>query len=363
LQNLFWLTIYLLIAYIAASYRYFYIIFIMSNPNQLGFADGLLSARTKTSKQAQQLQQIDSLVDWQPLLQAIKVMDKTSKKTGGRPRKNPLWMIKAVFLQHLFNMSDPQLEDQLMDRLSFQQFVGINLDQDVPDFTTIWRFKQALITHKLDVKIFELISQQLANKGLLVKKGTLIDATLINSANRPLSNKKREELAQQPNSQLDSDANSTKKGGVYYYGYKGHIGMDAESKLIRKLAFTPANVHDSQLTEQLISYDEKGLFADKAYADEHLKYCAREFGWYYGILDKAKRGQKLSKSQHKRNAQCSRVRSSVEHPFAWLKSKAGYRLLRAKNLLRNQLAFIFGCIGWNLSRAVYLVNNQQTSLA
>jgi|GEM_PF-294952 len=341
----------------------------MSNPNQLGFADGLLSARTKTSKQAQQLQQLDALVGWHPLLQAIKVMDKTSKKTGGRPRKNPLWMIKAIFLQHLFNMSDSQLEDQLMDRLSFQQFVGINLDQDVPDFTTIWRFKQSLIAHKLDVRIFELISQQLADKGLLVKKGTLIDATLINSANRPLSNAKRQQLAQQPSSQIDGDAKSTKKNGLYYFGYKGHtpmgaqaIGMDAESKLIRQLSFTPANVHDSQLTEQLISYDEKGVFADKAYADNHLKYCARTFDWYYGILDKATRSQKLSKSQHKRNAKCSRVRASVEHPFAWLKSKAGFTVLRAKSLLRNQLAFIFGCIGWNLSRAVYLVKNQHATV-
>jgi len=335
----------------------------MFNPNQLGFADGLLSARRKSSKQAQQLQQIDAIVDWEPLLQAIKVIDKTSKKTGGRPRKNPLWMIKAVFLQHLFNMSDPQLEDQLMDRLSFQQFVGINLDQDVPDFTTIWRFKQSLIAHQLDVKIFELISQQLAEQGLLVKKGTLIDATLIKSANRPLSDKKREQLAGAPSRQIDTDATSTKKGGTYYFGYKGHIGLDAESKIIRKLAFTPAHVHDSQLTEQLISYDEKGLFADKAYADGHLKDCARDYGWYYGILDKATRGQKLSASQHKRNAKCARVRAAVEHPFAWLKSKANFGTLRAKNLLRNQLAFIFGCIGWNLSRALFLLKKQRTAVA
>jgi hypothetical protein len=84
----------------------------MSYPNQLGFAVGLLSARRKSSKQAQQLQQINAIVDWEPLVKAVQVMDKISKKTGGRPRKNPLWMIKAVFLQHLFNMSDPQLEDQ-----------------------------------------------------------------------------------------------------------------------------------------------------------------------------------------------------------------------------------------------------------
>ena len=228
----------------------------MADGTQLSFGDGLLSKRRKISKLSKHLAKLDHIIDWKPLVREIAVIDKTDAQTGGRPRKNPLWMIKATFLQSLFSLSDPQLEDQLIDRLSFQRFAGINLDQEIPDFTTFWRFKESLSTHDLDARIFELINQQLEAKGLMVKKGTIVDASIIPSSNRPLSNKKREELAEQPSSQIDTDAQSTRKGGRYYFGYKGHIGVDIESKLIRKATFTPANAHDSTQTEQLISYDE-----------------------------------------------------------------------------------------------------------
>lgn len=332
----------------------------MADGTQLSFGDGLLSKRRKISKLSKHLAKLDHIIDWKPLVREIAVIDKTDAQTGGRPRKNPLWMIKATFLQSLFSLSDPQLEDQLIDRLSFQRFVGINLDQEIPDFTTFWRFKESLSTHDLDERIFELINQQLEAKGLMVKKGTIVDASIIPSSNRPLSNKKREELAEQPSSQIDTDAQSTRKGGRYYFGYKGHIGVDIESKLIRKATFTPANAHDSTQTEQLISYDEKALFGDKAYFNGAHQYSARHYGWYYGVLNKAKRGQPLSSSQKKRNRKHSRVRAAVEHPFAWMKTKANLVAMRAKNQARNRLRFVFGCIGWNLNRAAFLLKQSGT---
>jgi len=173
-------------------------------------------------------------------------------------------MIKATFLQSLFSLSDPRLEDQLIDRLSFQRFVGIKLVQEIPDFANFWRFKEALSSHNLDQRIFDLITQQLEAKGLMVKKGTIVDASILPCSGRPLSDKKRKELTEKPSPQIDTDARSTKKGGWYYFGYKGHIGVDVESKLIRKATFIPANVHESTQTEKLISYDEKALFGDKA---------------------------------------------------------------------------------------------------
>jgi IS5 family transposase len=331
----------------------------MAIGDQLSFGDGLLSNRQKISKLSRHLAKLDQIIDWQPLVEQISVIDKTDSKTGGRPRKNPLWMIKATFLQSLFSLSDPQLEDQLIDRLSFQRFVGINLDQEIPDFTTFWRFKEALSTHHLDERIFELINEQLHAQGLMVKKGTIVDASILPSSNRPLSDKKRAKLATEPSAQIDTDATSTKKGGRYYFGYKGHIGVDIESKLIRKATFTPANVHDSTQTEKLISYDEKALFGDKAYMDGHLKYSARHYGWYYGVLDKAKRNQPLSNSQKKRSRKHSSVRAAVEHPFAWMKTKANLVTMRAKNQTRNRLRFLLGCIGWNLNRAAFLLKKSK----
>ena len=332
----------------------------MAGGNQLSFGDGLLSSRRKISKLSKHLATLEGIIDWQPLVQEISIIDKTNAKAGGRPRKNPLWMIKATFLQSLFSLSDPQLEDQLIDRLSFQRFVGINLDQEIPDFSTFWRFKEALAAHHLDERIFELINQQLETKGLMIKKGTIVDASILPSSGRPLSDKKREELTEEPSAQIDTDAKSTKKGGRYYFGYKGHIGMDIESKLIRKATFTPANTHDSKETEKLVSYDEKALFGDKAYADGHHKYSARHYGWYYGVLDKATRSQPLSGSQKKRNRKLNSVRAAVEHPFAWMKTKANLVAMRAKNQARNRLRFVFACIGWNLSRAKFLLDKSKS---
>ena len=331
----------------------------MAAENQLSFGDGLLSSRRKRCKLARHLRELDQLIDWKPLVEEISVIDKTDPKIGGRPRKNPLWMIKAIFLQHLFSLSDLELEDQLIDRLSFQQFTGIGLDQEIPCFTTFWRFKEALVQEGLDQKIFDRVSEGLATHGLILKKGTIVDAVILPSANRPLSDKKREELAENPSGQIDTDARSVKKRGTWYFGYKGHVGVDVESKLIRKVTFTPAHRNDSTQTEALVSYDEGALFADKAYFDSHHKYSARKVGWYYGVLDKPARGETLSGKQKKRNRKLSRVRAGVEHPFAWMKTKAGLVQMRAKNQVRNRLRFLFTCIGWNLSRAAFLVRKSK----
>lgn len=252
-------------------------------------------------------------------------------------------------------MSDEELEDQLIDRLSFQQFVGLSFNEEIPDFTTIWKFKEALVNAGLMDGIFNGILSQLERKGLIVKKGTMIDATIIRSGNKPLSNKRREELEAQPSTQIDTDARSTAKNGKKYFGYKGHVGVDVESKIIRRRAFTPANVHDSQEMESLMSGDEKSVWADKAYPKESDKRAARKLGIYYGVLDKAKRGHGLSTKQKKRNKQKSRVRAAVEHPFAFMRKKLKVTVLSAKNKSRNALRFDMWCIIHNLCRATLLL--------
>lgn len=292
----------------------------MTDGYQLGFGDGLLSNRRIISKFSRHLVKLDRVIDWQPLVQEVAIIDITDAKIGGRPRKNPLWMIKDRFLQFLFSLS----------------------------------------AHNLDLCIFELINQQMKAIGLMVKKGTTVDASILPSSGRPLSDKKREKLAEQPSAQIDTDATSTKSGGSYYFGYKGHIGVDIESKLIRKATFTPANVHDSRETKTLISYDEKALFGDKSYVDGHHNYSARHYGWYYGVLDKAIRSQPLSSSQKNRNRQLSSVREAVENPLGWMKTKAKLVAMRVKNQTRNRLRFLFACIGLNLNRAGFLLEKSRS---
>jgi IS5 family transposase len=318
---------------------------------QLGILDQLASGSGQISRSTKRLEQIDGWLDWQPLYRIGRRIDKTGPK-GGQPRKPVRWMIRGLFLQYLYQLSDPQLEDQLIDRLSFRRFVGLPLDQSVPDFSTFWRFREALAGEGLVTELFVEINRQLEAKGLLLKQGTVVDATIIESANRPLSDKKRTKLESEPSSQIDTDADSTKKGGRYYFGYKGHIGVDIGSKLIRKVCFTPASPHDSTVLEDLISEDERSLFGDKAYARESLKQIARENGWYYGILDKGKRDSRLSGSQTKRNKRHQSVRAQVEHPFALIKDRYGMRWARAKTRVRNEARFIMGCICWNIERSI-----------
>jgi len=240
--------------------------------------------------------------------------------------------IKMLFIQHLYNLSDPELEDQVNDRLSFQKFTGIDFNTTVPDYSTIWRFKERLVEEKLNDQLFELILSFMEQAGLLVKKGTLIDATIIESTTRPLSKKKRGELDEKPSSQIDTDAYSTQKRGKKYFGYKGHIGVDMGSKMIRKRSFTSAQPHDSQLMEELISGDEQAIFADSAYSKMKDKQESRKEGIHYGVLDKGTRRKSLSSSQKKRNKKKSKIRSAVEHPFAYMKEKLNYKKKRCLKL-------------------------------
>jgi IS5 family transposase len=272
-------------------------------------------------------------------------------------------MLKLLFLQHLYNLSDPEREDQLLDRRSFRDFAGITSDTEVPDFTTVWLFKEKLVEHGLIDGLFSSIVAQLEVRSLMLKKGTIVDASIIESSNRPLSNKKRAELEEKRRedersvSQIDLDAHATAKNGNNYFGYKGHIGVDVGSKLIRKRAFTPAQVHDSQV--KLFCGDERSRFGDKAYSNNQDKRDCRARGIFYGVLDKATRRRSLSNKLKKRNGCLSRVRSAVEHPFAYMADKLGYGKAVAKTQLRNQLRFDFNCMLYNIMRGIYLLKEQR----
>lgn len=332
----------------------------MKKAIQMTLMDAVMSfsRRSKTSKAVTTLAAIERLVNWNELVEIVQVLDKTQSGSGGRPPISFEVKLKMLFLQYTFNLSDEELEDQVIDRLSFQQFTGLSFDEEIPDFTTIWKFKEALVKGKLMDKIFDKIVESIESHGLILKKGTMVDATIIKSGNRPLSKKRREELAKNPSKQIDTEAQSTAKNNQKHFGYKGHIGVDVESKIIRKRTFTAANVHDSQEFEKVLSGDEKSVWGDKAYPNKAGKQAARASGIYYGILDKAKRNQPLSSSQNKRNKQKSKVRAAVEHPFGFMKNKLKIGVMSAKNKLRNALRFDMNCIIYNVLRSNFLLKRQ-----
>ena len=332
----------------------------MSQFKQLSFSDMEMAENRKVTRTERKLHKIENVLNFEAVIEKFSVIDKTRKGLGGRPRKELLMMTKILFVQYLYNLSDPELEDQLNDRLSFQRFVGLGLGSKVPDYSTIWRFRDALIQHNLLEGIFEMVIQDCDEKGLVIKRGTIVDSTIIESVNRPLSKKKRKALEKEPSSQIDTDASSTRKRNKNYFGYKGHIGVDQGSKLIRKKTFTTASPHDMTEMSNLVTGDEASVWGDKAYSKEADKQEARASGIFYGVLDKGRRNHPLGNHQKKRNHQKSRVRATVEHPFSYIKEKLGYKIARAKTHARNEFDFTMNCIVYNLFRADLLLKKIPT---
>jgi len=323
---------------------------------QLSLLDSEFYARKKHSRTDKLLKKINKFVNWDRLEAICQGMYKDSKR--GRPTIPIVIALKCLILQFLYNLSDPELEDALIDRVSFKRFLEISFDEDVPDFTTIWRFRERLIKANLLDEIFNSFLKALDEKNVIIRKGTLIDATLVQAARKPkkkhdkqdnITNKTARQRAQQ-----DHDATGTKKGKKQYYGYKGHIGVDQGSNIIRKTKFTTASVHDSKERDNLICGDERSIFADKAYFNDNVKRTLRKNGIYNGILDKGKRSHPLSDKQKKKNKQKSRVRNAVERPFAHFKKHMGYRYVRYVNLERNELHFTFLCLIHNIRRGIAL---------
>lgn len=308
------------------------------------------------------LEEIDRFVDWGALVEVTKVIDKTGTSKGGRPRKKLEMMLRILFLQYIDNLSDPETEDQVLDRRSFRAFAGIKEDSDVPVFSTLWRFRDALQNEGIFEKIFSLVEQWLEEGQLILKRGTIVDARIVNSSNRPLSQKKRELYEQQQEEeelscQIDLEARSTQKRGKWYFGYKGHIGVDVGSELIRRRSLTSANVHDSQEKDKLFVGDEQSKHGDSAYSCDKDKRQARKDGILYAVLDKGRRNHPLSTKQKKRNKRLSKIRAQVEHPFAFM-YRHGYNQARAKSKSANQAHFDMNCILYNVRRAVFLLKRR-----
>lgn len=310
---------------------------------QMSLADGLVKRR---AGQNQALERLAEVIKWRPLESWLSsIYDSDS----GRPSYPPLVMFKCLLLQQWYQLSDPELEEALADRLSFRRFAGLPLDHEVPDYSTISRFRAQLARHNLGQGLFAEVNQQLQARGLLLKKGTLIDASLVQASVNPPRGAHSVPGAGNPK---DPDADWTKRGRIAFYGYKAHIGMDQDSELIRSAAVTSAKVADSLLLEQLLGGDERAVYADKAY--ENLERSARlaARGIADGIMRKLMPHSRIPHSVLvARNLRLSKIRSAVERKFAVLKQHYGLRRMRYRGQPKNQLHLLLLCIAMNLKRA------------
>jgi IS5 family transposase len=290
-------------------------------------ASFLSIAHNKQLRREKFLNDMNAIIPWDDLLAVIEP-HYTQKETG-RKRKELKMMLKIHFLQQWFDLSDPEAEQEIYDRNSFQKFLEIDLLSDtVPDETTILHFRHLLEKHKLPEDFLAVVNRVLEEKGYLMRKGTIVDATLI-AASPSTKNKDKKR---------DPEMHQTKKGNQWYFGMKGHIGVDVDSGIVHSVEGTAANVHDRNKLRDLLHGEEKAIFGDSGYASDADKETCRKYGVvHWGVNDKGKRSHPLSSTQRKKNRKKSSVRAKVEHPFHIIKNLWGHRKVRYRGIEKNTL--------------------------
>lgn len=310
-----------------------------------GFIDGM-TADLGGPRTAALLSRLEKAVPWATMVKAIAALPEyRGGEKGGRPAWPAMTMLRCVMLAKWFGLSDPQLEECLKDRLSFRRFVGLSLTDATPDETTFVVFRKRLRERGLDRTLFDAALKHLDQQGLLVKDGTLVDATIIEQARGT----KREDGT----STRDPEASFTKKHGETYHGYKGSIAAD-RSGLVKDYRFSDAAPHDSNFIDELTEDERKLVVADTAYRSAEREAALNARGVICAIAFKRQKGQKdLSPLLKRLNRMIASVRAVVEHPFAWMKN-AGYRRVRYRGRRRNELDFVLNLIAYNFKRSLSL---------
>ena len=308
--------------------------------NQPSFAD-LAMARRRPSD----LDRIASLINWGPIEYRL---DKLVQRTG-RPPFPPGLMLRALLLGQWHTLSDRDLEAALDDRASFRRFCGLGAEDPVPDHSTLCRFRTTLIERGLHDKLLGIVNAQLEAKGFMLKRGTLIDATVIAAAVNPSGD---------PSEPADPDAAFLRREGRggSMFGFKAHLAADQETLLVREVIVTPANVTETEVADTLIEAcaDAQAVYADKAYDTRARRDWLKQLGLTDGIQVRGNRYHPPSPEAVARNIAIGRIRGRVETVFAVLKCR--YRLARSRYVgrVKTALQFSLAAIGFNLRRALRL---------
>jgi IS5 family transposase len=313
---------------------------------QLSLADGLV-ARQGSSL----LDELDGLLDWVPLRALL-------GRRGGAGPGNSSYpaevLLRCLLLGVWHALSDPALESAVADRISFRRFAGLSLHDKAPDHSTLWRFRQELAQDGLMDRIFAEIARQLEAKNLVLKQGTLIDASLIAAQAKPPRKARAAasgDGADQPCA--DRDARWGRKGKKSVFGYKVHIGADAAHVIIRRVELTAASVTDTEKGDDLICGDEKAVYGDQAYYTHARHARLSEAGIKDRLMHRPnKHHRELSARKKHRNRLIGRIRAAVERPFAVFKERYRLRRMRFFTLARNRTQVVLACCCYNMRRAV-----------
>ena len=309
---------------------------------QLGFMDAAVSRRGNGGVDT--LAEIGRLVDWTAF---ERLLDRVHASAQGEAAYPPLAMFKVLLLQTWHGLSDPGIEAALSDRLSFMRFAGLSLEDRTPDHSTIWRFRQALAADGLIETLMAELGRQLDRAGVVLKAGTLIDASLVTSAAR------RPRMDEDGPSPVDPEAafGATNDRGRFAFGYKVHVAVDQGSGLVGALVVTPANVQEVAVAPALLEAAAGTVYADRGYDSDGLRAQLAARGLDDGIMRRRRHRQAtLPPELLARNHELSLVRRAVEGLFGTMKRSYGLGRMRWFTQARNRVALTLFAIGYNLRR-------------
>lgn len=322
------------------------------------------SRREKMDNLGDPLLEIAKYIDFAALAAEVdRASPRRTSPLGGRPAFPTEVMVRILVLKRLNNHSDEQMEYQLLDRMSYQRFCGLENSSNIPDRTTIWLFAKR-IGEAGALALFEGVHAQLMRHGYMARGGQIIDATLIPAPKQKMSKSERqcieqgevpEDWSQAKRRQKDLDATWTCKHGKHHFGYKISVNVDKRYKVIRKIYTDTASTHDSQHFDGLLDEDNtsRDVYADKAYPSAERSAKLKEAGYRNHIQRKGKRGKPLSDCQQRRNHRIAKKRARVEHVFAAF-SQMGGKLVRTIGQARANFSMTMLATCYNLKRLVYL---------
>ena len=304
---------------------------------QLTFADSEFNQKRRQTRKEVFLGRMDKIIPWKRLESIIKPH---YPKAGNGRRPYPLsTMLRIHCMQHWYNLSDPAMEDALYEIASMRQFSGLSLDKAIPDYTTIMNFRHLLERKGLARKLFTEVNQWLTDAGVLLKEGTLVDATIIEAPSSTKNN----------SGQRDPEMHQTKKGNQWHFGLKAHIGVDARTGLTHSFTTTSANEHDLNQAANLLHGDENFIFADAGYrgAEKRDELSDVTADWHIaekpGKVRALKKHPRINKDKIRAEYLKASIRAKVEHPFRIIKCQFGFVKARYRGLQKNdnQLAMLF----------------------
>ena len=308
------------------------------------------------------LSRLDEVIDWTLFAPVLERLPKIEPKgLGGRPPFAPLLMFKAMVIQNIYQLSDQQLEFQTTDRLSFKRFLGITDADKSPDEKTFWAFRETLTTHDLFEPLFVTFHAALEAKGMLARKGQMVDATFVEVRRQRNSRDENAKIktgevpeawADHPAKaqQKDVDARWTKKNGERYYGDKNHVKVDSRSKLIEGFTVTAASVHDSNALDELIAEGDPTTSVDSAYTGARCEQIFAEKKVPAKPIARAYRNKPLNGNQKRNNHARSKVRVRVEHVFATMRMSMRAAWNRCVGLTRNRAMISLTNLVYNMVR-------------